>query len=112
MLLLRESPEAFGRLTPDQMQEVIRKYVEWRERLAAQGKLQGGNKLRSGDGRVVRPEKGNVTVTDKPFVEAKEIVGGYFIISARDYDEAVTIAKQCPHTMFGGATEVREIEPT
>ena len=47
---------------------------------------------------------------DGPFAEAKEIIGGLFVVDARDYDEAVSVAKGCPHLDFG-TIEVREIEP-
>ena len=51
----------------------------------------------------------NKKVTDGPYTEGKEIVGGFFIIKAADYDEAVTIAKDCPDYEYGGSVQVRQV---
>lgn len=112
MLLLHERSEMFADVTTDQMQKVIARYVEWRTRLGAQQKLTGGNKLRDNSGRTLEQRSGRVDVRDGPYTETKDVIGGYFIISAADYDEAVDLARDCPHLMFGGPVEVREIEPT
>ena len=53
-----------------------------------------------------------VAISDGPFAEAKEIIGGYFVVEAKNYDEALSLAKDCPHLELGfGSIEVREIEP-
>ena len=54
---------------------------------------------------------GQVRVVDGPYAEAKEVVGGYFLIEAADYDEAVEISKGCPHLKYGGRIELRQIDP-
>jgi len=59
----------------------------------------------------MRRNSSSVAITDGPFAEAKEIIGGYFIVQANSYDEAVGLAKDCPHLDFG-TIEVREIEIT
>ena len=51
----------------------------------------------------------NIIVTDGPYSETKELVGGYYVIEAADYAEAIEIAKTSPHLRFGGRIEVREI---
>jgi hypothetical protein len=113
MLLLHDRPEMFANVTPDDMQRVIAKYVEWRSALAAGGKLIGGNKLRDDAGRILDPRAGGrVDVRDGPFTETKDVIGGYFILRATDYDDAVALSRDCPHLMFGGRIELREIEPT
>jgi hypothetical protein len=53
-----------------------------------------------------------VVVRDGPYAELKEIVSGYFLIDAADYQEAVAIATSCPHAQSRGSIMVREIEPT
>jgi hypothetical protein len=50
-------------------------------------------------------------VTDGPYAETKEIIGGYWIISAENYDEAVELTRDCPSLEFGARMEVREVEP-
>src|SRR5687768_915256 len=115
MLLLHENPGGFASVSPDDMQRVIEKYNAWSAKLASQGKLVGGDKLRDEGGKHVRRDGkargGRAAVVDGPYTEVKEIVGGYFKLAAADYDEAVDLVTDCPHLDFGWI-EVREIEPT
>ncbi len=106
MLLLHERPEAFESLSPQEMQGIIARYVAWRTDHSSH--VTGGNKLRDDAGRVIERRE----VRDGPFAESKEVVSGYFLIAAANYDNAVEIAKGCPHLELGGRIEVREIEPT
>ncbi|HVW96381.1 MAG TPA: YciI family protein [Mucilaginibacter sp.] len=94
--------------SPEEMQAVTKKWMDWIGGIAAQDKLVSrGNRLVN-DGRVVRP--GNV-VTDGPYTEIKELIGGYSVVKAESYDEAVEMAKGCPIFAFGGNVEVRAINP-
>ena len=61
-------------------------------------------------GARVRLSKGKVVVTDGPFTETKEVIGGFFMIEAKDRREAVAIAKRCPHIKVG-FVEVRRVIP-
>ena len=110
MLLLRESPTDFAEMSPDEMQSIVQKYTAWRDRLDADDRLLGGDKLRDGEGRVMKREDGAVRVIDGPYSETKEVIGGYFAIRAADYDEAVKLCRECPHLDYGGTIELREIE--
>ena len=93
--------------SPEEMQAVTKKWMDWIGGIAAQGKLTAqGNRLGS-EGRVVKP--GNV-VTDGPYTEIKEVIGGYSIVKAENFDEAVEMAKGCPGLLFGGNVEVRDID--
>ena len=103
-----EEVDQFMSMSPEEIQAVIEKYNAWGEGLAAQGKLVMGEKLRDGSGRVLR----RGAVTDGPFSEAREVIGGITIIDAADYEEAVALCRDHPHMEFGGALEIREIEPT
>jgi hypothetical protein len=104
LIVLRDAdwnPEA---LSPEDIQEIMRRYREWVDRVAGKG-----HKLRDGEGRVMlRGEKG-VTVTDGPYAEAKEVLGGYLVIEARDYDDALRQCDGSPHLEFG-SIEIRAIE--
>ncbi len=111
MLLLHENPQGFAQLSPQEIQNVIGEYGAWRERIAGEGRLAGGNKLRDEGGRWLTGDNGDVRVVDGPFSEAKEVIGGYFMIKAADYDEAVEISRGCPHLRYGGRIELREIDP-
>ena len=111
MLLLHERPSDFADLAPSEVQRIITEYSSWREGLMSQGRLTGGQKLKDEGGRVLALNGGEVRVVDGPFAEAKEVMGGFFIIEAADYDEAVEISRTCPHLKYGSRIEVREIDP-
>jgi hypothetical protein len=111
MLLLHESATAAPEISPHEMQAIIQRYKDWSGALAAKGHLRGGNKLQDGTGRTVRPAKGAPSITDGPYTEGKEVIGGYFLIEAAGYDEAAALSRDCPHLDFG-PIEIREIEPT
>lgn len=106
LLLLRDERKPGTGFSPEEMQKLVQKYGDWRRTKAT-----GGQKLMDGEGRVLRKTNGKASVTDGPFAEAKEIMGGFFVIEASNYDEAVEIAKTCPHMEFG-SIEVRQIERT
>jgi hypothetical protein len=79
--------------------------------LAAQGKMRGGAPLHPEEqGARVRVEAGKPVVTDGPFTETKEVIGGFFMIEAKDRREAIAIAKRCPHARVGHV-EVRRVMP-
>ena len=111
MLLLHESPSDFAGLSPEEIQRVIGEYSAWRLKLEKDGRLMGSNKLKDEGGRHLSRKGDEVQVVDGPYAEAKEIVGGYFMVKAADYEEAVTLSKTCPHLRYGGRIELREIHP-
>ena len=110
MLLLHESPSDFSKVSAEEMQKIIGEYIAWRRKIEAEGKFAGGEKLKDEGGRHVSMRNGMARVVDGPYTEAKEVMGGYFIIKASSYDEAVETSKDCPHLKYGGWIEVREIE--
>jgi hypothetical protein len=110
MLIPRDVPQDFADVSPEDMQRIIEKYVAWGNRLEAAGKLQQGQKLRDGEGRVMRGTGGKISITDGPFSETKEVVGGYWLIEAAGYDEAVELARDCPHMEYGASLEIRQVE--
>lgn len=109
MMLLHSEPSPDGAYTPAEIQSVVQKYQEWSEKMGAAGKLAGGNKLANNPGKVLRGTD-SVSVVDGPFAETKEIIGGYFVLEAKDYDEAAELSKSCPHLAFGGTIELRQID--
>ena len=92
--------------TPEKMQASMGKWMAWIEKLAKAGKYDSGEPLLPG-GKTISGS--NKTVTDGPFAEGKEVVGGYFIINAADYDEAVAISADYPHYDEGGIVQVRQV---
>ncbi len=93
-------------LSPEQMQQVSDVWMKWFNRLKEEGKCAGGNPLEQ-ESRVVSGR--NRAVSDGPFAEAKELVGGYFLLTVATLEEAVAIAQQCPGLPHGIKVEVRPI---
>jgi len=85
----------------------MQKWVQWMQKLGEKGVLAGGEPLLPTGKQVNGKDK---VVTDGPFVEAKEIVGGYLIVNAKDINEAVEISKDCPIFDVDGKLEVRPIQ--
>ncbi|NBA87803.1 transcription initiation protein [Emticicia sp. CRIBPO] len=94
--------------SPEQMQAAIKPFQDWIGGIAAQNKLVAPPKRWDLGGRVVRQ---NNTVTNGPYAEIKESLGGLFLIRAESYEEAVEIAKGCPVLQYGAVVEVRMAIP-
>jgi hypothetical protein len=88
------------------MQQNMQKWGEWITAAIQQGWMTDPGDALTGEGRVVNAKK---LVTDGPFVEAKEVVGGYSIITADSIDKAAELAKGCPALLTGGKVEVRTL---
>lgn len=109
MLILQETPQDFADVTPDEMQRMIERYNAWGNALANRDRLVQGLKLREEGGRVMGRKRDRVEVSDGAYAEAKEVIGGVFVVLASDYDEAVELASDCPHLDYGTIL-VREID--
>ena len=110
MLILHDTPGNFKHLAPDELQRVVEKYVAWAGKIRESGKSVGSNKLMEEGGRIVTRKRGELNVVDGPYSEAKEVVGGYFVVKAEDYNEAVQLVRDCPHLDFG-RIEIRQVDP-
>jgi hypothetical protein len=106
LLVFRREASPGLQLSPEQIQQMMKPWQDWIGSIAAQNKLVNrGNRLDS-TGNVIKP---NNIVTNGPYVETKEAVGGYTIIKAADLKEATELAKGCPIITVGGSVEVRPI---
>ncbi len=93
--------------SPEQLQIWMKQTMDWIGSIAAQNKFSGGNGLPFEDSKVVRP---NNMVTNGPFGDIKETIGGYIMVKADSVDEAVEFAKGCPVLQGeGNSVEVRKI---
>ena len=91
---------------------MTQEYMEFAEGLAKAGRLKGGDRLESSSTTAtVRVRNGKTAATDGPFAETREQIGGYFIVEAKDRDEAVAIAAKIPGARYG-SIEVRQIAST
>lgn len=79
--------------SPEEMQKRMERYMVWMKKMLAEGRYKGGQPLEP-RGTKVRRDKS--VISDGPFLEPKEIIGGYIIVSAKDLNDATEIAKTCP----------------
>ncbi|MDP4198104.1 MAG: YciI family protein [Bacteroidota bacterium] len=107
-VLLYRGGMSAGTPSPEQMEAIMQRWQTWFAKLGEEGKLKDWGAPLQREGKHVAA--GGV-VTDGPFTDGKEIVGGYSIIKARDLAEAATIAKGCPAFDTGGSVEVRPVAP-
>jgi hypothetical protein len=103
MLLFREGD--LSKLSAQEQQEQMGKWLVWVEKLRKENRYLSGEPLLPGGKTVTGPK----TVTDGPFAESKEVIGGFFIVNAKNLDDAVNIARDCPDFEFGASVEVREV---
>ena len=91
--------------TPEQMQGAIKQWQDWIGGIASQGKFVATNAL-GFQGKTVHSDG---TITDGPYTELKEIVGGYIIVKADNIEDAVKLSEGCPTLTTGGKVEVRDV---
>lgn len=105
MLLLYDNPSHWATLSPEEMQKAIGKYMAWTQKPFTKD----SKRLASDPGRVIRSNNGKPRATDGPYSETKEVLGGFYLVEAANYDEAVKLALEHPHVEYGGTVEIREL---
>lgn len=109
LLMIHVQESGWDKLTPEQQSAGTKAYGDFTKSIQDSKNFLGGNRLApSNSGTLVRVRDGKKVVTDGPFAEAKEQVGGYYLIEAKDLDEAIAIAAKCPGAQHG-TVEVRPI---
>lgn len=104
LCIQRSQPGKCESPSPDQMEQMYAKFNAWREKFQ-ENIVDMGGKL-AGNGKIVTSEG----TTDGPFMEAKELIGGFMIVSANNIDEAMEVVRESPGVgMPGSSVEVREI---
>jgi hypothetical protein len=106
-LLLFRGAAWISELSPEEVQEVVTDWAAWFQGLINEGRCKGGHPLRN-EGKLVSGSHGRI-VTDGPFAESKEVIGGYFHLAVADEAEAIAIAQQCPGLEYGCVVEVRPL---
>jgi hypothetical protein len=96
--------------SPDEIRLHIQRFVAWVDALRSSGRYVVSDKLMEEGGKVLTAVNGPVSVTDGPYSESKEVIGGYFTIRAKDYDEAVAIVRDCPF-LERGTISIRRTDP-
>jgi len=106
-MLLFRSNEWYEELSHDEIQKVINQNTAWIEGLIAEGKAKPGHALHR-DGATVSGKDGRI-VSDGPFAEAKEVIGGFLLLNVETIAEAIAIAQRSPTLAYGTSIEVRPV---
>ena len=107
MYLFRRDEAAVRALSPEQMQQTMKKWMGWIEILKNNGHVKQMGERLDGGGKVVRGRA--KAVTDGPYIEVKDSVGGFMLIEAKNMDQAVELSKGCPILEIEGTVEIRPI---
>ena len=109
LLLVHHDEEAFGKRSEAERQHLIQESVQLANHLHASGQYLGAAPLHpTAETSCVRVRDGKLLVTDGPFAETREQIGGYFLVEARDVNEAIDIAARIPGARIG-TVEVRPV---
>jgi hypothetical protein len=111
MLILHNTPGVWRNLSPEEMQRKVEKYQAWVAKFHTSGRHVSSEKLGEEGGKLLSLRNGRVTIVDGPYSEAKEVVGGYFLFRAADYEEALELTRDCPF-LDDHRIELRQTDPT
>jgi hypothetical protein len=93
----RDDQDQWDKMTPQQIEASMGGAGQWFEKFGREGKITGGEQLQGYKTvKTVRRESGEPVVTDGPFIESKEVIGGFALVDVKDYDEALEMAKTWP----------------
>jgi hypothetical protein len=111
LLLIYGNEESFGKMSKAEQDGVLQEYGAFTKGIAQSGHYRGGNELAAiSTATTVRVRDKKRLVTDGPFAETKEQLGGYYLIEAKDLDDALAVAARIPSARWG-SIEVRPIVP-
>ena len=104
-MMIFRSENKVERESPEEMQSQIKVWQDWIGGIAAQGKFVSTNALGM-EGKVI---KANNLITDGPYLEIKEMVGGYIIVKSENMEDAIKLSEGCPTLSYGGSVEIRDV---
>jgi hypothetical protein len=111
LLLIYGNEEAVGKMSKAEVDGILLEYGEFTKSIAQSGHYRGGNELAdTSTATTVKMRDKKRLVTDGPFAETKEQLGGYYLVEAKDLDEAIALAARIPSARWG-SIEVRPIIP-
>jgi hypothetical protein len=109
LLLIYDNEKEFGSMPAGTVEKIMGEYVRFTEAIKSSGHFVGSNRLQPiASATTVRVRNGKVATTDGPFAETREQLGGYYLVEAKDLDDALQIAARIPSAQFG-SIEVRPI---
>jgi hypothetical protein len=110
MLILSNVPGDWQKMSPDELRGRFEKYQAWTDRIRSSGRLVSSEKLGEEGGKLLSLTKGRLAITDGPYSESKEVVGGYVVFRAASYDEAIELTRDCPF-LEDGTIAIRQTDP-
>jgi hypothetical protein len=103
----------WAKIPETQRDTIMREYGAWEQGIVKGGHYRASGRLGpSSSAATVRAKNGKPVVTDGPFAETKEQLGGYHLVECKDRDEAISIAMRIPTLSVGGTIEVRAVMPS
>ncbi|HZE95541.1 MAG TPA: YciI family protein [Planctomycetota bacterium] len=106
LFIIRGGDAAKAKLSPEQLQQHMQRWMTWIDQMSQKGIFKAGEPLDE-KGKTIRGKK--QVLTDGPYAESKDLVGGYLIIQAASLAKATEIARDCPCYDLDGSCEIREI---
>ena len=111
LLILRGDPDTWRHQNPTEVRQLIDRFEAWAGRLMGEGRFLDGKKLADGEGRVLSRDAGTVRVADGPYGQTRQLVGGFHLLEATDYEHAVRLCMDHPELSIGGSVEIRRLDP-
>ena len=96
MVILQGRPDIWQDLSPEEIQQKVEKYQAWSNSMRESGRYVSGEKLGEEGGKLLSRQQGRISIVDGPFSETKEVVGGYMVFRAANYDEAIELLRSSP----------------
>ncbi len=112
IVLIYGDEEKWSKVPPEQMAKLMDEYREFTQGIVKSGHFCAGGRLQpTSSATILREKSGKRLMTDGPFAEAKEHLGGYYLLECEHLDEAIAIAGRIPGLRFGDALEIRPVMP-
>lgn len=106
LILLHEDIKIMQQFSPKEMEELVNSHMAWAEKLGKLGHLISGDGLEENSVQISGKDS---IVKDGTFLESKEMIGGYYLLQAKDLPTIIELVKDCPTHLYGGTTEIRPI---
>jgi hypothetical protein len=111
MLILHQTPGVWRNISAAEMQRKVERYQAWAGKIHSSGRHVASEKLGEEGGKLLRLQEGHLSILDGPYSEVKEVVGGFFVLRADSYEEAIQLSRDCPF-LEDGRIEIRQTDPT
>ena len=113
MLLIYDNEKNWAQIPEPEQGKIFQAYMEFTQGIVKSGHFRAGDALQpTSTATTVTVKDGKRVTTDGPFAETKEQLGGYYLVEAKDLDEAIAIAAKIPSVNYGGKIEVRPVMET